>query len=135
MIKVHSGKYKGRKLKYFKNNNVRPTSSRVKKSIMDTLMPIEGKNVLDLFSGVGNLGIEALSRGANFVSFVERDFKVAKLLESNLDNLNIQEGFEIIISDVNRFLKTSKRKYDIIIADPPYFKYKFLEIFPSIKNL
>tara|TARA_B100000029_G_scaffold507612_2_gene592680 strand:+ start:1083 stop:1607 length:525 start_codon:yes stop_codon:yes gene_type:complete len=135
MIKVLSGKYKGRKLKNFKNNNVRPTSSRVKKSIMDTIMPLEGKIVLDLFSGVGNLGIEALSRGAKFVSFVERDFRIAKLLKSNLDILNIQEGFEIIISDVNRFFKTSEKKYDIVIADPPYFKYKFLEIFPLVNSL
>ena len=135
MIKVHSGLYKGRKLKNFKNKKIRPTSSRVKKSIMDTLMPLEGKVVLDLFSGVGNLGIEALSRGAKFVSFVEKDFKVVKLLKSNLDILDINNGFEVIVSDVNRFFKTSEKKYDIIIADPPYYKFKFLEFIPFIENL
>ena len=110
MIKINSGLYKGRKLKNFKNNKVRPTQSRVKKSIMDTLNHFEGKTVLDLFSGVGSLGIETLSRGSEFVCFVEKDYKVVNILESNLSLLGINDSFEIIASDVIRFLKSSKKE-------------------------
>ena len=84
MIRVLGGKYKNRKLKYFKFNNVRPTQSRVKKSLFDTLIDIQNKDVLDLFCGVGTLGIEALSRGAKSVTFIDNNYNAISVLRKNL---------------------------------------------------
>ena len=79
MIRVLGGKFKGKKLNNFKLESLRPTKAIVRKSIMDTLMPFENKNILDLFSGVGTLGIEALSRGARSVCFVDKNPQAIKL--------------------------------------------------------
>ena len=90
MIKIIAGNLKGRKLNNLKNNSVRPTLARVRKSIMDTLYPINDKIILDLFSGVGTLGIESISRGAKKVHFVEKKTNVIKLLKKNLESLKIE---------------------------------------------
>ena len=87
MIKIIAGKYKNRKLKIFKLHNVRPTQARVRKSIMDVLQNFHNQSVLDLFSGVGTLGIESFSRGAKSVTFVDNDSKVLNVLKKNL-NIN-----------------------------------------------
>ena len=71
MLKIISGKFKGRKLNNIKVDSIRPTSALVKKSIMDSIMFFENKNILDLCCGVGTLGIEAISRGAQSVDFVD----------------------------------------------------------------
>jgi len=134
MIKVLSGKYKSRRLKYFKFNNVRPTQSRVKKSLFDSLIDIENKRVLDLFCGVGTLGIEAISRGAGSVTFVDNNSNAIKVLKNNLSLLEINKGFSIQYCDVIKFLKRDECLYDIIIADPPYNRYSFLDLIPFISN-
>ena len=134
MIRVLSGKYKSRKLKYFKFNNVRPTQSRVKKSLFDSLIDIKNKRVLDLFCGVGTLGIEAISRGAESVTFVDNNSNAIKILKKNLSLLEINKGFLIKYCDVVKFLKKIEHMYDIIIADPPYNRYSFLDFIPFISN-
>ena len=88
MIRIISGKYKNRKLKSFKLEHVRPTQSRVRKSMFDTLHYLDNKNVLDLFCGVGTLGIESLSRGAKFVTFVDNHHKAITALKNNLTRLS-----------------------------------------------
>ena len=95
MIKIISGKYKNRKLKYFNIPNVRPTQARVRKSIMDSLMPFKDKNILDLFSGIGTLGIESLSRHAKYVDFVDNNPKVLKILKQNLDMISENNSYKI----------------------------------------
>ena len=79
MVKVISGKYKGHNLKQFSSSSVRPTSGRVKKSIFQILEPIKGKRVLDLYTGIGSLGIESLSRGAEKVIMVENSRKIVQI--------------------------------------------------------
>ena len=128
-------KYKGRKLHSLSISNVRPTQSRVKKSIMDKIMSFDGTTILDLYAGVGTLGIESLSRGGSYVCFVEKNFRVAKLLKKNLDLLSINDNYKIEISDTIRFLKNTCDKFDIIFADPPYYKYDFLDFFDLIKPI
>ena len=81
MISVIAGKYKGRKLYDLKDLPVRPTQAKIRKSIFQILEPFAGMEVLDLYAGVGTLGIEAMSRGANRVVFVEKNRRVFKVLK------------------------------------------------------
>ena len=135
MIKIIGGTHKNRKLKLFNLNNVRPTKSRVKKSMMESLHPIKNKTVLDLFSGVGTLGIESISRGAKFVVFVDNNYKTISVLKKNLDLLSITDKYQIVTSDVFEYIKYSKEKFDIIFADPPYGKYEFFDFMPFAQKM
>ena len=132
MIRVLSGKYKNRKLKFFKYASIRPTQSRVKKSLFDSINNFEDKKVLDLFCGVGTLGIEALSRGAKAVTFVDNNIKAINILKKNLELLAINNKNSIINCDVIKFLNKDVKKYDIILADPPYNKFSFIDFIPLI---
>ena len=135
MIKILSGQLKGRKLKSLPSNVLRPTQAIVRKSIMDSIRNFENKNILDLFSGIGSLGIESLSRGAKNVKFIENNKRVISILKYNINMLNISNQCEVICSDVFKFLKIENNKYDLIFADPPYGEYKFEELFFCIKPL
>ena len=134
MIKIIAGRFKNRKLKHFNLSNVRPTQARVRKSIMDSLGNFEDKQVLDLFSGIGTLGIESLSRGAESVVFIDNDPKVLNILKKNIDMLSINNYCEIIKSDALKYLGYVDKKFDIIFADPPYGKLDYLDLFSSVKN-
>ena len=129
MIRILSGKLKGRKLKRFNLDSLRPTQARIRKSMMDTLMPFNDKNVLDIFSGVGSLGVEAISRGAKSVVFIDNNPKAINILKKNLKILNLEEEvIKIKFSDVFKYLDVlhnDKQKFDIVIADPPYYKFTF----------
>jgi len=133
MIRVLSGTYRGRKLQQFKMNSVRPTQSRIKKSIMDTIAYFDDKVVLDLFSGIGSLGIESISRGAKEIYFVDKNVSAIKVLKKNLKLLDIENQSNVIISDVFKFLSLTKLKFDIILADPPYHTYNFLHLFKYVE--
>lgn len=136
MIRIIAGKYKNRKLNYFNIESVRPTQARVRKSMFDTLGNIENKTVLDLFCGIGSIGIEALSRGAKSVSFVDHNFKALNILKSNLNLLDVnQKCFSIFKNDVFKFISKEENKFDLIIADPPYNDFFFMDIMPKISNI
>jgi len=135
MIKIISGKYRNRKLKYFNLKNVRPTQARVRKSILEILQPFDNKQVLDLFSGIGTLGIESLSRGAKSVVFVDNERRTLNVLKKNLELLSIINNYSVINSDVFQYIKNLEQKFDIIFADPPYGKYDFLDLLPYIKKI
>ena len=134
MIKVLSGKYKNRKLRYFDNQGIRPTQSRVKKSLFDIIQNLEGKKVLDLFCGVGTLGIEAMSRGAKSVKFVDNNNRAINILKHNLSLLSIELESTIVNSDVIKFINNEVDKYDLILADPPYHKFNLEDFLPSIST-
>ena len=134
MIKIISGKYKNRKFKYFNIPNVRPTQARVRKSIMDSLMPFKDKNILDLFSGIGTLGIESLSRHAKYVDFVDNNPKVLKILKQNLDMISENNSYKIFKNDALKHLQYTDKTYDMIFADPPYGKFNFYDFLPFIKG-
>ncbi len=121
-MRVISGKYKGHHLVPFSADHIRPTTDRVKESMFNMIQNhIEGARVLDLFSGTGNLGIEALSRGAASVLFVEKNKKSIQILEKNLQKLKVDEDFKIVQKDVLSFLKSYQGEgFDLIFADPPF---------------
>jgi 16S rRNA (guanine966-N2)-methyltransferase len=125
-MRIISGTSKGRKLITPRSQSVRPTSDRVKESIFNILREeIEGKMVLDLFAGTGNLGIEALSRGAKKTVFVEKGRQALRLIQKNLHQFGLEDQSEIIPKDVNRAIGILKQKgesFDVILMDPPYEK-------------
>ncbi|MGQ9617873.1 MAG: 16S rRNA (guanine(966)-N(2))-methyltransferase RsmD [Candidatus Aminicenantia bacterium] len=125
MIRVIAGVYKGRKLKYRKDPEIRPTSQLVKESLFNILgyKRIIKTNFLDGFCGTGAVGIEALSRGADFVVFIDNNEKALKLVRENLEVCEIKDGFEIIKNDFNRGVIELAKKgilFDIVFIDPPY---------------
>lgn len=122
-MQIHSGRFKGLRIKTVKNAPYRPTTSIVRKSLFDILKNIQGKKVLDLFSGSGIIGFEALSRGAKTITFVDSSLRVNSLLKMN-SILFKEEEINFYKNDVFNFLKSCD-SFDYIFADPPY---KFNEI-------
>jgi len=123
-MRIISGASKGRKLATPKDLSLRPTSDRVKESIFNILRgQIEGGAALDLFAGTGNLGIEALSRGAKEVTFVEKGKQALRLIQKNLEQFGMEERSEVLPTDANRaieILKERGKAFDLIFMDPPY---------------
>ena len=134
MISVIAGKYKGRKLYDVKDLHVRPTQAKVRKSVFQILEPFDGMEVLDLYSGVGTLGIEAISRGATRVVFVENNRRVFKVLKKNIE-LFEPDQCDLFLTDALQFLTRAKNQYfDIIIADPPYTEVSFQRIKEKVER-
>jgi 16S rRNA (guanine966-N2)-methyltransferase len=125
-MRIISGTSRGRKLVTPRNRSLRPTSDRVKESIFNMLQDrVEGKVVLDLFAGTGNLGIEALSRGAKKAIFVEDGKQALRLIQRNLTQIGLKERSEILSRDVIRAIGILKQRgecFDLILMDPPYEK-------------
>lgn len=133
-MRVIAGKYKGRQLRTVTDLSVRPATSRVKGSIFNILqnrVDWPGLKVLDLFAGSGSLGIEALSRGAQHVVFVENSRRAATHLEQNVSLVDAAEQCEIVVSDVFDYIARSRTVFDIVFADPPY-KFEILNRLPSL---
>ncbi len=132
-MRIIAGKYRGRNLKSPPSLEVRPTSDRLRETLFNVLAPrIQDTHFLDLCAGSGAIGIEALSRGAGHVTFVDRSRKMCGLVEANLDLVRAPEDeTEVIQSEATEFLRlvtkdAGKRKFnvvgswDIIFFDPPY---------------
>lgn len=118
-MRVISGKFRGKKLKSFEGQDIRPTSDRAKESIFNIInAKIEGSSFLDLFCGTGSMGIEALSRGANKVVFTDIDYKSVKLTNENLKS--VKQDIVAIKSSAENYLSSCSQKFDIIFLDPPY---------------
>ena len=117
-----SGKYRGRHLLEFKASHIRPTTDRVKETLFNKLMGrIEGARILDLFSGTGNLAIEAISREAAWVDLVENHRKSLAILRDNLKHLKIEDGFKVHPIDAFKYISGFEGEpYDIVLADPPF---------------
>lgn len=119
-MRVTAGQFKGRKLLTNTFDHIRPTADIVKQAIFNKLaFKISSSSVLDLFCGTGALGIEAISRGASRVVFVDKDYRSVNLTKANLKNLNIDA--EVLRASFDVALARLKgEKFDIIILDPPY---------------
>ena len=120
-MRIISGKHKGRRITAPEKLPVRPTTDRAKEalfSILDSRYYFDGKNVLDLFSGSGSLGLECYSRGSKNITFVEKNKKCIKQLYSTTKSLNIRA--EIILNDVFKYIRKTSKKFDLVFADPPY---------------
>jgi 16S rRNA (guanine966-N2)-methyltransferase len=125
VVRIISGKLKGRNLVSFKASHLRPTTDRVKEAIFNKLAPyIVEASVLDLFSGTGNLGIESYSRGARQVVSVESHRTSIKIIKENYRQLEIGGEITLIHQDVMKFLRNpgEYRAFDIVLVDPPFTK-------------
>lgn len=122
-MRIIAGAYKGRNLKSPPSMNVRPTSDRLRETLFNVIAPrIDETRFLDLCAGSGAVGIEALSRGASHVTFVDRSRRSCTLIESNLELCRApEEQHEIYCSEAGEFLRhTKSQPWDIIFFDPPY---------------
>ena len=134
-MKIMAGRFGGRKIKTSKNLPYRPTKSMVRKSLFDHLTPFEYSSVLDLFSGSGILGFEAVSRGADSVVFVEKNQSVLSYLKHNSNLLNGPK-YSFHGLDAFTYLTKKKETFDLIFADPPYSKYDITKLVePALEHL
>lgn len=122
-MRIIAGERKGHTILAPKGLETRPTSDRVRENVFNIVLPwVEGARVLDLYAGSGAMGLEALSRGARAVVFMEADPEAVRAIERNLDKLRLG-GATILRRDAATGLAheaTSGRKYDLVLADPPY---------------
>ena len=125
-MRVISGAARGVKLSSLKGDNTRPTSDKVKESIFNIITPyIYEASFLDLFSGTGNMGIEAVSRGAGRAVLVEKHRMCFNIIEENIEKTKLRDRIELVKNDVYSTLKrlsSEGKKFDIIFMDPPYSK-------------
>jgi 16S rRNA (guanine(966)-N(2))-methyltransferase RsmD len=123
-MRVIAGIYKGRRLKTLEGLSLRPTSDRLRETIFNILTPrIEGARFADVCAGSGAIGVEALSRGARHVTFIESSLKAARIISDNLRNCGIRRDYRVINRDAIRGLKnlaSEKAQFDVIYFDPPY---------------
>lgn len=122
-MRIIAGKYRGHQLVAFKADHIRPTTDRVKETLFNKLQfQIADANVVDLFCGTGNLGIEALSRDAKFCTFVENNPKSLAIARQNLEKLKVPANvYKIVNMEVLAYLKSYEGDaFDIIFADPPF---------------
>ena len=126
-MRVITGKAKGVALKAPDGMATRPTADRVKEALFSIIQfDIPSARVLDLFGGTGQLGIEALSRGAKTAVFVDEREDACRLIRENLKRTRLETDARVVRSDYLAFLKTTREKFDIVFLDPPYAEV-FLE--------
>jgi 16S rRNA (guanine966-N2)-methyltransferase len=127
-MRVIAGDYRSRRLQSLRGMDLRPTSDRLRETLFDVLTAgnpssLEGSVWIDLYAGTGAVGIEALSRGAKMVYFVESSPRAAELIGKNLQSLDVVKGFKIVKQDVTRGLEqleASSVQTDFVFLDPPY---------------
>ena len=129
-MRIIAGKYRSRAVKAAHHQKIRPTADKVKGALFNMLGPMEGCRVVDFFAGTGNLGIEALSRGASEVVFVDKAYDSVKLIQENLAALGLEarnpdSGIRVLNMEVSKaffLLHQEGRVFEAVLADPPYEK-------------
>nr|WP_108652780.1 16S rRNA (guanine(966)-N(2))-methyltransferase RsmD [Dongshaea marina] len=121
-IRIIAGRWRGRKLPVANSEGLRPTTDRVKETLFNWLAPhIVDSRCLDLFAGSGSLGFEALSRGADETVFLEKEAKIANILQQNLQQLSADNG-KVEQTDSLQYLKNPGQPFGIVFIDPPFRK-------------
>lgn len=142
-MRITGGEYRGKKIQFLKSFSSRPLKDLVKESIFNLIIhskfiDIELTNtaVLDLYSGIGSFGIECISRGANEITFVEKDIEAIKLLTINLESLKILKKANIYNEDISIAIsKIQNKKFEIVFFDPPFADINYTKHLRAIKNL
>jgi len=141
-MRIISGKLKGKVLSFLKSSTTRPLKDSVKESIFNILnhsnlldINLKNSNILDLYSGIGSFGLECISRGAEKITFVEKDKNVVEILNKNLLDLNINKNVTVIVDEIENFLtKNLSEKFEIIFLDPPFANNEYLRDLKLIKQ-
>ncbi len=132
-MRVITGIARGKNLKTLEGNDVRPTSQKVKEAVFSAIQfDIEGRRVLDLFAGSGQLGIEALSRGAESAVFVDKSAASVKIIKQNLECVGFEQNSRVYMSDYSSFTAMCRDTFDIVFLDPPYKQGLLL---PALKSV
>jgi 16S rRNA (guanine966-N2)-methyltransferase len=121
-MRIVGGDFRGRVLKAPEGMDTRPTSEKVREAIFNILPDMIDREVLDLFAGSGALGLEALSRGAEFATFVEKSRNAAQVLKSNIQKLGLEDRTRVVTGDALDLIKRplAQRPYSLVFLDPPY---------------
>ena len=120
-MRIISGSARGRKLKEPQGLDTRPTTDKVKESLFNIIQfELEGRRVLDLFAGTGQLGLEALSRGAEHCTFVDRRREAAALVRENIGLCRFEDQAQVVQEEAQWFLRSCGERFDVIFLDPPY---------------
>ncbi len=122
-MRIISGKYSGRKIITPKGKETRPTTDRFKETLFNIIenslkIDLKEKNILDLFAGSGSMGIEALSRGANYVTFIDNSKECIDKIKYNLKD--IDNNYSVLNLNVSNYLIQNKSKFNVIFYDPPF---------------
>lgn len=134
-MRVITGSARGRRLETLDGLDVRPTTEKVKEAIFSSIQfEIEGANVLDLFAGSGQLGIEALSRGANKCWFVDNSPSSVSVVKKNIEACGFKDCSSVSLSEYKTFLSVINTDFDIVFIDPPYKMDVIEEIFSLLEN-
>ena len=132
-MRVITGEARGRRLETLEGENVRPTTDKVKEAIFSAIQfDIQGRTFLDLFAGCGQMGIEALSRGATKAIFVDKSRKAVDIVRKNLNTVNFYDRAKVIHSDSVSYLSMMDEPFDIVFLDPPYNKGILQEVLPLV---
>lgn len=135
-MRIISGKYRSRAIKTPNPKLTRPTTDIVKETLFNILqnkIDFSGIKVLDIYAGSGSFGLEALSRGAEEIHFVEKNFSVFKVLLSNIKSLNEEDCCKIFKRPAAKFTSMDEHeKYDLVFADPPFFEYDVYEVYKNV---
>jgi 16S rRNA (guanine966-N2)-methyltransferase len=137
LVRVIAGTLKGRKLDAPTWDGLRPTSDKLRETLFNVLAPrIQGARVLDGYAGTGAVGIEAISRGADHVTFVEQDARACALIAANLQKCGISTGYVIIQTTVLQAIDGLRKTqaFDVILLDPPYAS-DFHEALPHVGDI
>ena len=134
MMRIITGKAKGIKLDTLSGDNTRPTAERVKEAVFSMLQfDIEGRRVLDLFAGSGQMGLESISRGASEAVFVERSKDAVKVIEKNIAKTRLSSYCKVITCDCMDFINRNRSdRYDIIFLDPPYASGLYIPVLKAL---
>lgn len=134
-MRVITGIARGRKLRTLEGMDVRPTTEKVKEAIFSSIQfELEGARVLDLFAGSGQLGIEALSRGASKAVFVDAAATSIAVVEENLQNTGLAEAATVLRRSAADYLRATGEQFDFAFLDPPYHNGTLLEILPLLES-
>lgn len=132
-MRVITGEARGRKLVTLEGEDVRPTTDRVKEGMFNIIQfDLEGANVIDLFAGSGQLGIEALSRGAKHCTFIDSANRSVEVVKQNLKTVGFEKRASVFCGDAKMYIGLSKDKFDIALLDPPYNKNIIDAVLPSV---
>lgn len=136
-MRVITGSARGKRLKELPGLDTRPTTDRVKEGLFNIIQfDIEGRRVLDLFAGTGQLGIETLSRGAAFCDFVDMNPAAVKIIKENLNTAGLSDHAAVHQRDFAAFLRMAAgKKYDLIFLDPPYALTALEQALETIANI